>query len=318
MKHRLGFLLSLLVAGTLAGCSGSGSGSSGTRATATTAAPTTAAAAPAIDCGNPRASLRPVGPLPAPNQMPVGSYMEVIQKRGRLVVGASPDTLLFGSVNPFNAQFEGFDIDVVRELSKAIFGSPDKIEFHAVTNAQRIPLVRDGTVDLVAHTMTINCARRQVVDFSSVYFEAGQKVLVRKDSAAKSIDDLGGKKVCAPNGTTSLDNIAKVSSHPIPVGVADETDCLLAFQTGEVDAISTDDTVLEGMAAQDPFAKIVGERFSEEPYGLCVNLDHPEFTRFLNAVLDRMRADGTWALIYAHWLGRFGPTPEPPAALYRN
>ena len=244
--------------------------------------------------------------------------MRTIQDRGRLIAGVSPDTLLFGSVSPFTGKFQGFDVDIVKEIAKAIFGDDTRVEYTAVTNAQRIPDVRSGAVDLVAHTMTINCARRLLVDFSSVYYDAGQKVLVHSDSKAQSINDLGGKKVCAPLGTTSIDNLAKVAAHPIAYGVVDETDCLVAFQEGVVDAISTDDTVLEGMAAQDPYAKVVGDRFTDEPYGLAVNLAHPEFTRFINAVLERVRADGTWASIYKKWLGQFGSAPSPPQAKYKD
>lgn len=244
--------------------------------------------------------------------------MRTIQDRGRLLAGVSPDTLLFGSVNPFTGQFEGFDVDVVKLIAKAIFGDESRVEYHAVTNAQRIPDVQDGSVDLVAHTMTINCDRRLLVDFSSVYYDAGQKVLVRASSPAKSINDLGGKKVCAPLGTTSIDNLAKVPTHPIAYGVVDETDCLVAFQQGVVDAISTDDAVLAGMAAQDPYARVVGPRFTDEPYGIAVNLKHPEFTRFINAVLQQVRSDGTWVSIYNRWLGKLGPAPAPPEAKYKD
>ena len=82
--------------------------------------------------------------------------------------------------------------------------------------------------------------------------------------------------------------------------------------------MSTDDTILAGLAAQDPYTKVIGDRFTEEPYGMAMSRDHPEFTRFVNAVLDRERADGTWKRLYTTWLGRFGPTPEPPPAQYRD
>jgi polar amino acid transport system substrate-binding protein len=85
-----------------------------------------------------------------------------------------------------------------------------------------------------------------------------------------------------------------------------------------VDAISTDDAVLAGMAAQDPYAKIIGSRFTDEPYGLAVNLGHPEFTRFINAVLEQMRADGRWTAIYNAWLEKLGPAPPPPVAKYKD
>jgi len=144
-------------------------------------------------------------------------------------------------------------------------------------------------------------------------------VLVRKDSTARGIQDLGGKKVCATTASTSIDHIAQAPSKPTPYPLADFTDCLVAFQNGEVDAIATDDAILAGLAAQDPYAKIIGDRFSDEPYGLGIALNHPEFTRFVNGVLDQMRANGTWTRLYNHWLTPLGtPPPNPPAPAYKD
>ncbi len=173
--------------------------------------------------------------------------------------------------------------------------------------------------------MTINCARRELVDFSSVYYDAGQKVLVRADSDAAGIEDLAGQKVCTSASSTSVENLRALADPPEITEVVDQTDCLRLFQAGDVAAISTDDVILAGFAAQDPNAKIVGARFSDEPYGLAISLDHPEFTQFVNAVLERMRTDGTWKAIYEKWLGEVyatsqgegAPIPEPPAATYR-
>lgn len=277
------------------------------------------ATAPATtSCGDPTASLRPPTSMPSPGNMPAGSYMRTIQDRGSLVAGTSQDQLLFGSRNSFTGQIEGFDVDVLREVAKAIFGDPSLLQLKPVTSAERIPKLQDGSVDIVARTMTINCARRQQVDFSSVYFQAGQRVLVRTDSTATGIQDLGGRKVCVVQGTTSLDNVASAPSHPIVYPVANQSDCLAAFQGGDVEAISDDDTVLAGLAVQDPYAKIVGPPFTAEPYGLGLGQGHPEFVRFVNGVLERMRTDGTWKALYAKWLSRLGPAGEPPKATYRN
>jgi polar amino acid transport system substrate-binding protein len=98
--------------------------------------------------------------------------------------------------------------------------------------------------------------------------------------------------------------------------VAQRTDCLVALQQGAADAISTDDAILLGFKAQDPYTKIIGPRFSDEPYGIAISKSHPEFVRFVNGVLERMRADGTWRGIYARWLGRYYRTPAPPAPHY--
>lgn len=279
-------------------------------------ATTAPATAPDTSC-SPRASLRPAGAPPAPGRMPAGSHMATIVQNGRLVLGTSQDTLLFSSRNPFTGKVEGFDVDMGRQIAKAIFGDPEKLQIRVVPRAERTAWVRDGKVDLVISTMTANCARWKDVDFSTVYFETGQRVLVGKESKAKSINDLGGQKVCAAVGSTSLDNIAKVPTKPVPVGRSSFGECLVAFQQNEVAAISTDDTILAGLAAQDPYAKVIGPRFTEEPYGMAISKEHPEFTRFVNSVLERMRSDGTWADTYDKWLGSSGPAPQPPAAQYR-
>ncbi|GID28373.1 glutamate ABC transporter substrate-binding protein [Paractinoplanes brasiliensis] len=278
------------------------------------APPAAKKAAPAC---NPRASLRPEpGGLPSPGDMPAGSYMRTIQERGRLVLGTSQDTLLFSSRNPFTGQIEGFDVDMGRQIAEAIFGDPGKLQIKVIAYDKRVSSAADGSVDIVADTMTANCERWQDVLFSSIYYEAGQKVLVSKTSTAKSIEDLGGKKVCSAAGSTSIENVAKVKTKPIPVAKAVFGDCLVAFQRNEVDGISTDDTILAGMAAQDPYAKVIGDRFTDEPYAMAISKEHPEFARFVNAVLERNRADGTWKKTYERWLGDFGAAPSPPKAQY--
>jgi polar amino acid transport system substrate-binding protein len=263
--------------------------------------------------------------------MPAGSFMDTIRKRGRLIVGVDQNTLLFGYLNPADGQIEGFDIDMLRQVAKAIFGDDGHnqtthLQFTAISAAQRIPYVENDTVDIVADTMTINCARDQQVNFSSVYYDAGQKVLVRSDSPIKSSADLGNKRTCAAAGSTSIGNFLDVnkthaSAPAISVPVTDWTDCLVALQAGTVDAISTDDTILAGLKAQDPTTKIVGDKFTDEPYGMAIKLSHPEFVRFVNGVLAQIRADGTWASIWNRWLGPPAPgtsVPAPPAASYRD
>jgi polar amino acid transport system substrate-binding protein len=101
-----------------------------------------------------------------------------------------------------------------------------------------------------------------------------------------------------------------------PVAVNDWTDCMVMLQQGQVAAISTDDSILAGMAKQDPNLEVTGPRFTDEPHGLAIAQSSPGFVRFVNSVLDRMRADGTWAAIYTKWLG--GPAPAPPPAKYKS
>jgi polar amino acid transport system substrate-binding protein len=285
--------------------------------TTTTAAPATTI--PPAECADATASARPPARMPSPGSMPSGSYMAEIQARGRLIVGVADDTLLFGFLNPLTNRIEGFDIDMAREVARAIFGDPDAVELRAIAYSQRVPVLREGSVDLVANTFTVNCTRDSVIDFSTVYYNAGQRVLVRTDSPATRIEELAGQRVCAAAGSTSIENVRNVLTDPpiVAVEVEDQTDCLVLFQQGAVDGISTDDTILAGLAAQDPFAKVIGEFFSAEPYGLGTSQEHPEFTAFVNGVLEQLRSDGGWARIYEQWLGDlFGPAPQPPPPTY--
>jgi polar amino acid transport system substrate-binding protein len=263
----------------------------------------------AASCNPKASSLAPSGPA----QVTPGSFMAKIRARGYLIAGVDQSTYHFGFLNPLTGQIEGFDIDMIDAVAKAIFGSAaGHVEFKAISDAQRIPDVTSGAVDIVAHTMTITCMRLQEVDFSSVYFDAAQRVLVLKNSPATSLASLHGQKVCATTGSDSLAVIA--ANKAIPVAVPYWTDCLVQLQQGEVAAISTDDSILDGLAAQDPWTKLIGPRLTDEPYGLAISKQHPDFVRFVNAVLQQLRTDGQWAASYAHWVGT--PVPSPPAAQY--
>jgi polar amino acid transport system substrate-binding protein len=120
--------------------------------------------------------------------------------------------------------------------------------------------------------------------------------------------------VCATTGSTSLQNLIASPFHPVPWVVSQRTDCMVALQEGWVDAITSDDILLLGLHAQDPYTKIVGPRISDQPYGIAINKAHPDFVRFVDGVLARMRADGTLARLYGRWLSHSSSTPAPSAA----
>jgi polar amino acid transport system substrate-binding protein len=279
--------------------------------------PSAAASAPA-QCKNATASYAPNGDLPSPGDLPSGSTMATIKKRGRLVAGVSADTYLLGSRNPLTGQIEGFDIDMVKAVAKAIFGDENRYQLRVITAAQRIPTLQEGQVDLVARNMTITCDRWTQIAFSSEYYRSGQKILVRKGSKATSLADLKGQKVCAPRATSSLENLKKLAPEAVPVEADNHTGCLVLFQQSEVAAITGDDTVLAGLAAQDPYAVVPDQRaFTAEPYGLGIPAKNVDLVRFVNARLAQMRSNGEWTAIYNRWLAdSLGPAPSPPKAVY--
>jgi polar amino acid transport system substrate-binding protein len=263
------------------------------------------------------ASWRP-GPLPSPGAMPPGSTMAAIADRGRLIAGVDQNTDLFGSRNPATGQLEGFDIDIAREIARAIFGDPDRIQLRVVNAKEREAVLQDGEVDVVVRTYSITCERKQVVDFSTVYYDANQKILSAKGSGIDSAAALAGKRVCAVSGTTSLSKLFELNPRPQVFSATAWTDCLVMLQQGQVDAISTDDSVLKGLAAQDPTMDVSGESIAKEPYGVGVNKDHEDLVRFVNGVLEKIRDDGTWERLYDRWLHILGPSPGPPEPRYKD
>ena len=281
-------------------------------------APPSTSTAPAPNC-DPTASFRPDGSLPPPGQMPARSTMKAIQDSGKLIAGVDQNTFLFGFRNPTTNALEGFDIDRVREIAEAIFGDRNKVQFKVVTSAGRIQALQEKRVHIVVRTMTATCQRWQDINFSAIYYTAGQRLLVDRASKVTNLNQLGDQKVCAAKGSTSIKTIAEHKANPVPVQVDNWSDCLILLQQGQVAAMSTDDTILAGMVAQDPNVKMTGPRFTQEPYGIGIPKENEDMVRFVNGVLEQSVASGAWVSSYDRWLGRTGePRPKPPTPRYRD
>lgn len=263
------------------------------------------------------ASLRP-GPLPPPGSMPPGSAMAKIVTNGRVRVGVEQNTYLFGFRNPQTGQVEGFDIDLAREIARALFGDPERIELRTVPSAERIDALRDNEVDLIVNTFSATCERAKDVDFSSVYYVSAQRILVAKNSGIRTPDDLAGKRVCAAHGSTSAEPLFALPARPTVIGTTSWTDCLAAIQQGHADAVSTDETILHGLAMQDANLEVVGDPLGRDNYAIGLPKGNSELVRFVNGVLDRIRSDGTWDRMYRTRLSVLGPSPGPPAPRYRE
>lgn len=321
LTHRLGALAAVLtlLVGTVAGCA---QPQSGAALPGLTLSPPTPAgltelkpellepAEPEEDCDR-TASLRPF-----PTREQADEAVKNIRDRGRLIVGLDIGSNLFSFRDPITGEITGFDVDIAGEVARDIFGSPTQVEYRILSSADRITALRNNQVDIVVKTMTITCERRKLVGFSTVYLTAYQRILVPRDSSITLASDLSGRRVCAVDSTTSLKRIQRISPAPIIISVVTWADCLVAIQQRQVDAVSTDDTILAGLAAQDPFLHIVGPSMAQEPYGVGVNQDNTGLIRFVNGTLDRIRRDGTWNTLYRRWLTVLGPAPAPPVARY--
>ncbi|GAB3222524.1 glutamate ABC transporter substrate-binding protein [Glycomyces halotolerans] len=238
----------------------------------------------------------------APGSVTAEQARRTLGDPDKIVVGISQSTNLMGYRDPVTGDLSGFDIDIAKAVVERLMGDAANVQWVPMTSGEREDAVNSGRVDMVVRTMTMNCDRWENVEFSTEYFHAGQRLLVTKGSGIAGLEDLTADHlVCTGHGSTSTRNIAE-NSRAQPVTVPDFNDCLVLLQQGVVDAITTDDTILAGMAIQDPTLEVVGEPFSEEPYGIAFAKGNVDLARFVNGVLENMRSDGTWQSVYDKWL----------------
>lgn len=264
------------------------------------------------DCDR-RASLRPFD-----TEEEADRAVANIKARGRLIVGLDIGSNLFSFRDPISGEITGFDVDIAGEIARDIFGTPSQVEYRILSSEDRVAALQNNQVDVVVKTMTITCERKKLVNFSTPYLTANQRILAPRDSNIRQSSDLSGKRVCVAKGTTSLERIQQITPPPLIVGVVTWADCLVALQQRQVDAVSTDDAILAGLVSQDPYLQIVGPSLNEEPYGIGVNLENTGLVRYVNRTLERIRRDGTWNTLYRKWLTVLGPAPSPPAARYSD
>ncbi|MFR9752811.1 glutamate ABC transporter substrate-binding protein [Nocardia sp. 004] len=265
-------------------------------------------------CGDPTASLRPSEAGTAAR----GPTLDAIRARGRLLVGLDTGSNLFSFRDPVTGVISGFDADIAREIAHDLLGDPNLIEFRTLGSTDRTIALQEHTVDVVAKTMTITCQRREKIDFSTVYLYANQHVLTVRDSGIHSVADLAGKRVCAVAGTVSLEYLRLAQPAAAILTVPTWDDCLVVLQQRQVDAVGTEEPLLAGLAAQDPYTELVGDSISKEFYGIGIPKGEDDLVRFVNGTLERIRDDGTWTRLYQQYLTELGPTPTPPSPTYRD
>ncbi|KRN27084.1 transporter substrate-binding domain-containing protein [Liquorilactobacillus mali] len=219
--------------------------------------------------------------------------------------GVKADTRLFGLMDVKTGQIKGFDIDVAKAVTKKILGSKGKAKFVQVTSKTRIPLLKNGNIDAIIATMTITPDREKIVDFSKVYFAAGQSLLVKKGSSIKNVKDLNktGTTVLAVKGSTSAVNIKKSAPKAKILELEDYAQAFTALKSGQGQALTTDNGILFGIASENPGYQVVGGTFTNEPYGIAVNQGQTELKNKINKALAEMRKDGTYQKLLQKWFG---------------
>jgi ABC-type amino acid transport substrate-binding protein len=247
-------------------------------------------------------------------EFPENTTMGKIQAKGELVAGVKFDVPLFGFNNPQTDEVEGFDPDLAQRIADEL--GVELVLEEAISD-NRIPFLVDGTVDIVASTMTITTDRDAEIDFSRPYYIAHGRILTAKDSGIEGAEDTAGKTVC-----TALDSTYHLVVLPEQMPDAEHrivdsySECFALLQRGNVDAMVTDDVILAGFLQQDDSLHIVGEELTTDPYGVGVQNDDTEMADFVSGVIEEMFEDGTWQEMYDKWIGQYtGQEAEDPAAV---
>lgn len=234
---------------------------------------------------------------------------------GEITIGVKFDQPGLSVKRP-DGTLSGFDVDVARYVAARLGYPAERIAWIEAPSGQRETLLRNSQVDYVVATYSITDSRRQKVDFAGPYLLAGQSLLVRADNT-----DIAGtsslqrhKKLCSVSGSTPAQRI-KDRYPGVQLQRYDTySACVEALRNGAIDAVTTDNVILAGYAAQSPGAfKLVGEPFSTEQYGIGVRKGNDGLRRQINDAIEQMERDGSWRAAFVNNFGAAGfAVPDPP------
>lgn len=243
-----------------------------------------------------------------------GTRMKELAEAGKIVVGVKYDQPGLGFKDAASDVPEGFDVEIAKLLVASLGIDPesDNVTWEETISDNREPYLESGRVDLVLASYSITDERRQIVGQTGPYMVTGQQILVPSDSDVESIEDLAGEEVCSARGSTSLANVEAAGAVGVPQD--NYSQCAEDVVNGTVPAMSTDGSILLGLAAQyDGDLKVVGDEFSEERIGVGYSKERPEMCEWINGVLEESFENGDWEQAFESTLGGDDvEVPEPP------
>ncbi len=267
----------------------------------TAAAATLGTAAPAGPAG-PAAA----GKLPAKPKLP--ALPAAVKSRGKWLIGVKCDTPPFGWQDT-SGRNRGYDVEVARQFAKWAFGSASKVDFTCTTTASRIGTLTAGRVDIIISTLTWTAEREKTIDYSSPYYGAAGKLLVKNAVTVGKLSTwMKGKKVVSTSGSIYdrwIKNCFKDTTFQV---VSSPSAGVLAVKNGQVDALMYDDAFLVGVAANDPELKMASSKFLDVPWGVGIRKGETDMKRWVDAAIKGMKArDQFWAILKRTIPRRFYP-----------
>jgi glutamate transport system substrate-binding protein len=245
-----------------------------------------------------------------------GTTMAELNEAGAITIGTKYDQPGFGLLNPDGTP-EGFDVEIGKIIAAKLGIPEDGIKYVETVSANREPFLQNGQADIVVATYTINDKRKEVVDFAGPYYVAGQDIMVAAGNpeGIEGPDDLAGKNVCSVEGSTPAENIRTNYPQATLTLFDVYSKCADALTNGQVDAVTTDNVILTGLVAGNPDGfELVGNPFTEEPYGIGLKKGDQAFRDFINDTLEESFEDGSWADAWDATAGAISgqEAPEPP------
>ena len=245
-----------------------------------------------------------------------GTTMAELNEAGAITIGTKFDQPGFGLLNPDGVP-EGFDVEIGKLIAAELGIAAEEIEWVETVSANREPFIQNGQVDMVIATYTINDARKQLVDFAGPYYLAGQDIMVAAGNpeGIQGPDDLAGKNVCSVEGSTPAQNIRDNYPEATLTLFDVYSKCADALTNGQVDAVTTDNVILTGLVAGNKEGfELVGNPFTQEPYGIGITKGDQAFRDFINDTLEESFEDGSWADAWDATAGAISgqEAPEPP------
>jgi glutamate transport system substrate-binding protein len=236
-----------------------------------------------------------------------------IKSAGKVTIGVKQDQPGLGFMDAATGQYSGFDIEIAKWMAASLGYAPDKIDFKPIPSANRESAIQNGDVNFYIGTYSITDKRKQQVDFAGPYFITGQGLLVKKSNTTiNSEKDLAGKTVCSATGSTPIQNIKANFPQTQTREFDTYSQCVEALKNGQVDAVTTDQAILLGYAAQEPDTlKVVGQPFTTEKYGIGLPKGDTALRKFFNDTLTNGK--DTWQKIYDSTLGKSGTKVQQPA-----
>jgi glutamate/aspartate transport system substrate-binding protein len=247
-----------------------------------------------------------------------GPVMKRIAETKTITLGHRDASVPISYLGP-DGKVQGYSIDICLKIVDAakeeLKLDTIDVKFVPLTPQTRIPLITAGTVDMICESSTHTLGRLRQVSFLNITFLTGSKLLVRKTSGIKKIEDLTDKVIVGVlGGTNERAAQVEIDTKKIKIKgeilkVKDNAQAMLNLEQGRADAFTSDDVILYGLksASKNPDEwEVVGPYFSYDPYGMMIPRNNDDFRLLGNKTITRLIQSGEMEAIYKKW---FEPGP---------